>query len=177
MSFIVDFVWNLVSPYWTEEASESWTIEILAEPTSKTSNERWRICMLSTHSDSDTNLISRRLARNILKMPGLIDQNGSEEQKLELMWRFQSCPSEILGPTSFVVSSSDDPPYDALLGRYDCAMCGIRKGKGHRKRPFAKERHAKAANVNKAHASRQMRSKVPTADTPNTVTSERRMGI
>jgi hypothetical protein len=63
---------------------------------------------------------------------GVLEQEDSEY--VELFWRFYKYPSQEYGPTYFVVSKAEDPPYDAVLGRKDSYKHGFRKGRGFRHR-------------------------------------------
>jgi hypothetical protein len=94
----------------------------------------WRIAKLSLDTTAGTNLISQRLVTEVLgltinplecntcveRQSGEIDAQGY----VDLVWSFERS-RKIFEPTRFVVTSTYDPPFDAVLGRRDSIKHGL----------------------------------------------------
>ena len=96
----------------------------------------WRIAKLSFDTTAETNLISQRLVTEVLgltinplekecntcveRQSGEVDAQGY----VDLVWSFERS-RKIFEPTRFVVTSTYDPPFDAVLGRSDSIKHGL----------------------------------------------------
>ncbi|OCL04672.1 hypothetical protein AOQ84DRAFT_356315 [Glonium stellatum] len=112
------------------------TIEIYAGVRFETSI--WRIAILSFDMTTDTNLISPKLAVGVLGLTinPLDEKHESTVESFEgrdidtqgyvdLVWCFQNSPDKC--NTRFAVTSSYDPPFDAVLGRKDTIQVEVGK--------------------------------------------------
>jgi hypothetical protein len=104
--------------------------------------------VLSSDNESDTNYISRRVARDIMRikdaprasdgisngMAAGLKQRRTKEGCLELVWRYHKRPGREYS-TRFEVSAAEDPPYEAMLGRKESSKHGFRKSVSYRTRP------------------------------------------
>jgi len=115
--------------------NQSFTIEIYAGM--HHSVAIWRIAKLSFDATADTNLISPRLVTEVLGLTISPLEKGcnayaelrSEEEAdaqgyVDLVWSFETS-RKIFEPTRFVVTSTYDPPFDAVLGRGDSIKHGL----------------------------------------------------
>lgn len=98
----------------------------------------WRIAILSFDTTTDANLISPKLAMEILGLTikPLDGENKSAVEQfdgrdidtqgyVDLVWCFQNSPEKC--NTRFAVTRSYDPPFDAVLGRKGTIQIGLSK--------------------------------------------------
>ncbi|KAF2799791.1 hypothetical protein K505DRAFT_320929 [Melanomma pulvis-pyrius CBS 109.77] len=125
---------NLVTSFWkrTPRHRPSMTIEIRSS--TKESAENWRVAELSFDPTSDNNIISRKLVSTVLEIPiypmSQCSTDSAQFNKeainikeyVDIVWRSDDAPKNVLGPTRFWVSSEYDPPYDAVLGKEDTEL-------------------------------------------------------
>ena len=111
------------------------TIEIYTKK--HTATPRWRFAKLSYDKTTESNLISPKLVTEVLgraitpsdmeygKFVGRFNGQDMETQGyVDLVWCFQN-QRNIYEHTRFVVTSTYDPPFDAVLGRRDSIKYGI----------------------------------------------------
>lgn len=88
----------------------------------------WRMALLSCNPETDLNVISQSLVKNVLKVRiESIDRGTAPEGRddtdiekvegfVDLVWRFGN-NKEIQHSTRFFVTSDPNPSYDAVLGK------------------------------------------------------------
>lgn len=97
--------------------------------------QAWRAAILSIDSNSDSNVISQKLVTNVLCEPiHPIDkeatkpnEGGHEQQPqgyVDLDWCLRE-NSKRIHRTRFLISSTYDPPFDAVLGKNDASEYGL----------------------------------------------------
>ena len=115
--------------------SRSVTVEIRSTATDGA--EVWRVAELSSNPKCEDNVISQKLVTNVLGEPihpldkervaptRTTKHRPQVEGYVEVAWCLENAPRRIHGPMRFLVSSTYDPPYDAVLGRRDSVHYGI----------------------------------------------------
>lgn len=94
------------------------------------------MAQLSFDRTSNTNLISQKLVKTVLRKPirslgkesiepRATIQNDRESQGVDVVWCLANEPKRTHGPTLFLVSSEYDPPYDVVLGKRDALQYGF----------------------------------------------------
>lgn len=117
-------------------------IEIKAHTPDNT--ETWRVAILSCDPKSEANVISEQLVTQVLRTPvcpldekaaAALEQRGRHLDRVngyvDLVWCFGNNTIRMQS-TRFLVTSSHDPPYDAVLGRPDAEQHGLLKARRKR---------------------------------------------
>ncbi|KAF2261206.1 hypothetical protein CC78DRAFT_583931 [Lojkania enalia] len=133
--------WNfpdeLPTPIWSKRQQETRsTIQAELKPAAEGDPALWRVAVLSIDSDIDWSIISRKLTTEILlaavrplkelDLPSNRTANDALDVVgyVELFWRCDGKRNAVYGPTTFLVSSDFDPPYDVIIGRKEMDRCG-----------------------------------------------------
>ncbi|EOA85757.1 hypothetical protein ACJQWK_04129 [Exserohilum turcicum] len=104
--------------------------------------ETWDLAILTCDPRLEYNIISRHLVRQVLQIPvhpidekieQCIHTHGCDEKILgyvDLTWCFERNNKRIQ-TTRFWVTATENPCYDAVLGRSEAEQCGLIKAKKH----------------------------------------------